>query len=103
MNQQVYPIKMQATKMFNDIDLFKRKDLSPHCDGSWKAPFEDEFNIEVKNDKARVYSNNPFAKKPSRFCNLNLVQQVPNSNMRIFQLTVNGKQVFFKIAHIIRK
>ena len=103
MSQQTYPIKMQATKMFKNIDMFKRKDVSPHCEGQWNGVFEDEYNVEVKNDKARVHSNNPFNHKPSRYCKLNLVQVLSNSNMRVYQLTVNGQQAFFKIAHIIRK
>lgn len=86
------------TKKYKNIDMFKRADVSPHNDGCWKVPFEDEFDIEVKGNKARVYSNNPWAKKPSRYCKLTKVKDVPNSNKSVFQLTVNGCQAFFTIA-----
>ena len=103
MNQQTYPQKMYSSKMFKNIPMFKRADLSPYCDGEWKGMFEDEFDVEVINDKARVYSNNPFNHKPSRFCKLKLIREEKDSNMRVFQLIVNGQKAFFKIAHIIRK
>lgn len=102
MSQQTYPTKMYSSKMFKNIPMFKRADLSSHNDGQWVGILEDQYDVEVINDKARVYSNNPFNHKPSRFCKLRLVQKISNSNMRVYQLTVNGQQAFFKIAHIIR-
>ncbi len=94
-----YPIKMYASKMFNNIKMYKTASLNPR--DIWEDFMEHDYNVEVKNDKARVWSNNPFVKKPSRFCKLRCVQQL-SGNMRVYQLTVNGYQAFFKIAHIIR-
>ena len=83
--------------------MFKTADLNSHNDGQWTGILEDQYDVEVRQDnKARVYSNNPFAHKPSRFCKLRFIRQEKDSNMRVYQLTVNGCQAFFKIAHIIR-
>jgi hypothetical protein len=82
------------TKKFNNVDLFKDKQLND----SWKAPFDDEHKLEVKGDKARVHSNNPFAHKPSAYRKLKLIKKVPNSNKSIFRLSVNGQHAFFKVA-----
>lgn len=103
MSQQTYPIKMYESKMFKNIPMFKRPDISSHNDGQWNGFMETQYDVEVRSDnKARVFSNNPFNHKPSRFCKLKLVQVLSNTNMRVYQLTVNGQQAFFKIAYIIK-
>jgi len=99
MSQQTYPIKMYASKMFKNIFMYKTKDLNSN--EKWEDFLEHDYDVEVKGDKARVHSNNPFVRKPSRFCKLRLIEKTPNSNKSLYQLTVNGKQAFFRIAHNI--
>ena len=88
-------------KKFNHIDMFKTADCTPHNNGQWIGAFEDEYHLEVKGDKARVFSNNPFNHRPSRWNKMRFIKKVKDSNKSIFQLTVNGCQAFFKIAHSI--
>lgn len=82
-------------RKFNHIPMFKDSNLTQ----SWAGFMEDDWDVETKGNKARVYSNSPFAHKPSRFSKLRLVGQ--EGNKRIYQLTVNGNQAFFKIAYKI--
>jgi hypothetical protein len=81
-------------KKFNHIPMFKDGQLTK----SWAGFMEDDWDVEVKNDKARVFSNSPFAKKPSRFAKLTPIRK--EGNLRVYQLRVNGQKAFFKIAHI---
>jgi hypothetical protein len=85
-------------KKFNHVPMFKDAKLTQ----SWAGFFEDDWNVEVKGDKARVTSNNPFAKgKWSRFAKLVPIGKV--GNKRVYKLTVNGNKVFFKIAYITER
>lgn len=83
-----------STKKFNHIPMFKDSCLTK----SWAGFMEDDWMVEVKGDKARVYSNSPFVKKPSRFAKLIPIGK--EGNLRVYQLTVNGNKAFFKIAYI---
>jgi hypothetical protein len=84
-------------KTFKHIPMFQDAKLTK----SWSGFMEDDWDVEVKNDKARVFSNSPFAKKPSRFAKLTPIDKV--GNLRIYKLTVNGQKAFFKIAHITER
>jgi len=83
---------------FNDVKMFKTAECSSHNDGQWIGVFEDRYDLEVKDGKARVFSNNPFAHKPSNWCKLKLVKELPNTNKNVFRLRVNGQYAFFKVA-----
>lgn len=80
-------------KKFNNIPMFKDKQLTK----SWAGFMEDNWHVETRGAKARVFSNSPFAKKPSRFAKLNFVKK--EGNMRVYWLRVNGCITFFKIAY----
>ena len=96
MSEQRYSIKMYQSKMFKHITMYK----TIHLDETWEGSMEDDWDVEVKDDKARVYSNSPFAKNPSRFNKLTYMGKT-DGNLRIYKLTVNGCTAFFKIAYIL--
>ena len=85
-------------KKFNNIMMYKDSSLYR----TWEAPFEDNWDVEVKGDMARVYSNNPWAHKPSAYRKLKFIRKVKDSNKSVFRLTVNGQKAFFVIALNIR-
>ena len=90
---------MSRVQKFNNVEMFKRADLSSHCDGQWIGVFEDRYDLEVKDGKGRVTSNNPFAKGVfSTWCKLKVVKNLPNTNKKVFRLSVNGQYAFFKLA-----
>jgi len=83
---------------FNDVKMFRTPELTPHNNGQYGAIFEDQYDLEVKDGKGRVFSNNPFEKKPSSWCKLKLVKELPNTNKNVFRLRVNRQYAFFKLA-----
>ena len=90
---------MSRVQKFNNVELFKRADLSPYCDGKWGGFMEDEYYLEVKDGKGRMGSNNPFAKGIfSSWCKLKVVKDLPKTKKKVFRLSVNGQYVFFKLA-----
>jgi hypothetical protein len=88
---------MEATAIkFKDVKMFKDSSLTQQ----WKGVFEDEYDVEALGNKARVFSNNPFNKKPSRFAKLSLCGG--NNETNIYQLIVNGNKVYFRIPYTLK-
>lgn len=70
--------------------MFRDKGLTDE----FKSSMESQYDVELIGNRARVYSNNPFAKKPSRFRKLKVIGK------NRFQLKVNGLEVFFRTTRI---
>jgi len=82
---------MYVSEFYNHITLYK----STRFKDKWEEFMSHDYKIEVKGNKARIYSSNPWVRKPSRFNKL-----VPLGNigrLRTFGLTVNGNKVCFRI------
>lgn len=81
------------TQIFKHVELFKDFKLKE----TWKAPWDDQWDVEVKGRKARIHSCHPFTRKPSRFNTLSYLGGY--GEMRIYGLIVNGKKAYFAIPY----
>ena len=85
---------MEKTTIIENVELFKD---SSH-NKSWNEHFFDGegFKVEFKGEKARVYSNCPFSR--SRFAKLRWCGSI-GPEEKLYQLQVNGNQVFMKVKY----
>jgi hypothetical protein len=86
------------TKIYNDVKMFRTSELSKYNNGQFGTIFEEHYTLEVKGDKGRVYSDNPWIHKPSDWRKVKLIKKLKNTNKAIFRLKVNGMHTFFKVA-----
>ena len=86
--------KMYCSTLIENVKLFK--------DFKFKMPWGGllGYDVEFIGQKARVICRNPFVKK--NVSRLNKVNPIGKTTSGYhYQLTVNGKQVFFIVEHNI--
>jgi hypothetical protein len=78
------------------------KDIVIYKDFDFKTCYPKTYNLEVVKNKARVINNNPVfgEKSQSRLNKLTPLGGIGN-DMRVYSLSVNGKNIFVKIAYKI--
>jgi len=85
------------TTILENVELFKDRNFRK----SWNFRFDvDGFKIELKDGKARAYSNQPFARPRSRYAKLHYMGCIGQEN--IFKFQVNGNQAFMRIKYTLK-
>lgn len=79
------------------------KDIIIYRDFNFKTCYPKTYSLEVVGNKARVINDNPVfgEKSQSRLNKLNIIGGIGN-DIRLYSLSVNGNNVFFKIAYKIK-
>ena len=83
-------LKLDKMELFEDVILYADEHL-----GTEYMSFLSSFNVEVKDDKARVECISMFGTSKTRLNNMFVY--LTTNEFKYIRLVVNGKKVYFKL------